>query len=142
MKPTIKLRNTLRNYLLITDKDRENFKKELGVIQILTSLMSFAFLLFFMYLDKFKYITVLSIYTFVTSEYFKIVVVGLSIYIFVGSIVLKNYIYTFSVCLFLFAHFLFIHVLDDQYSIESAARKAFENPPKIQQYYSEYWNMG
>lgn len=142
MKLTIKPINILRSSLKITDNDRKNFKKELGVIQILTSVMSFTFLFFFMYLDKFNYETVLSIFTFVTSDFFKIIVVSLSIYIFFGSIVLKNYTYTFSICLFLFAHFLFIHVLNDQYSIDSAARKTFKSPPKNKIHYSIYWNVG
>ena len=137
-----KLINLLKDSLVITEKDRKAFKKELGVMRILTSLMSFAFLFFFLFLDKINYETVLSIYTFFTSEYFKVVVVLLSAYVLIGSIVLRNFTYVFTICVFLFGQFLFVHVLDDDYSIDSAQRKTYENPPKDKYLYLEFWNMG
>jgi len=137
-----KLLKLLKNSLFFTEKDRKAFKKELGMVRILTSLLSFAFLFFFLFLDKIDYKTVLTIYTFFTSEYFKSAVVILSIYVFVGSIALRNFTYVFTICLFLFGQFLFVHVLDKDYSIDSAPRKAYENPPKNKYLYSEFWNIG
>ena len=139
---TGKLIMTIKKSLTITEKDRISFKRDLGVMRIFTSIMSFAFLFFFLFLDKINYQTVLSIYTFLTSEFFKIAVVGISAYIFIGSIVLRNFTYVFAICLFLFMQFLFVHVLDEDYSIDSVPRKAYENPPKDKYLYLEFWNMG
>ncbi len=137
-----KLLKLLKSSLVFTEKDRKAFKKELGVVRILASLLSFAFLFFFLFLDKIDYKTVLTIYTFFTSEYFKLAVVGLSIYILIGSIVLRNFTYVFAICLFLFGQFLFVHVLDEDYSIDSVSRKTYENPPKNKHYFSGFWNLG